>query len=173
MDEYTPRRQVHWHSQRTREVQVDINGQVLGVQGRTTRSGKTLYDVAFSDGQKYTTFDTALATKAQQLFGQEVSARVEVKQNGNFTNYNLVDIAPLGALPPAPIVAGTPIGIGTVPQNGEGKKFTEDDATRIAKQGALGQAANLVAGLFQGAGPEAFEQALELTIEAGRRLYKE
>lgn len=96
---------------------MDITGLVLGVQGRTTRNNKTIYDVEFQPdgqtGQTYTTFDGALAQKAGALTGQRVSARIEITQNGQYTNYNISDIALEGQLPPLamPVPGGTPVNI--------------------------------------------------------------
>jgi hypothetical protein len=157
----------------------DISGQVLGVTGRQSKNGQhTMYDVAFSDGNKYTTFDQAMATKAQQLVGQPVTARVEVKQNGRYTNYNLEDVFPAGQAPPLaqPVagvpVVGTPIPITPAGENGGGKKgFGENDIIRIAKLGAIGSAVDLVGNLLHGAGPEALDQALELVDKAAAAFY--
>jgi len=162
-------------------MEADIQGQILGVTGRTSKSGQhQMFDVAFSDGNKYTTFDQGLANKASQYVNQQVTARVSVEQNGKYTNYNLVDFAPAGASLPAqaqPAAAGTPIQVApqpvVIPQQQESKKFTEADATRITKLACLGSAVELVGQLVQGAGPEAVNEAMDLALAVSRKFYSE
>jgi hypothetical protein len=80
-------------------MESQIQGTVLGVTSRQSKDGKyTMYDVAMSDGNKYTTFEGELAQQAAALQGQQVSANVEVKQNGRFTNFNLNGIGVAGSL---------------------------------------------------------------------------
>lgn len=159
----------------------DINAQVLSVSGRTTRNGRTLYDVALSDGQKYTTFEPDVANKANALTGQQVTARVEVTQNGQYTNYNLKDIAPAGsAMPPLamPVPAGAPLpvagpsttGVPTpIPMtSGGGGGMSPEREAKIVKQSSFSSAAVIVAGLFQGAGPEAVEQAKQVWFDLAK-----
>jgi hypothetical protein len=150
----------------------DIQAQVLGVSGRGTRTGKTVYDVALSDGNKYSTFNPDVATKANNLVGQNVSARVEVKQNGQYTNYNLEDIAQVGQLAPLALPPGTPLGAPNtggvgVPVAGppipiqQGRGNDPEREARIVRQSSASTAFGLVGRLFEGAGPEAYEQAVE------------
>lgn len=176
-------------------MQSDITGQVLGVSGAPTRTNKLMYSVAFSDGNSYTTFDAGMATKAQQLQGQTVSARVEQKpkQNGQGFYLNLIDIAGQGQLPPLAMpmqpglpIAGVPImGGGAVgapapgipiqapASGGGGGNFPEPVVVRIVKLAVIDSAASLVGQLFQGAGPEAFEEAVNLTETLAKRLYEQ
>lgn len=169
----------------------EIVGQVLGVTGRTTRNGKTAYDVAFSDGNTYTTFSPQLATKAQQLQGQAVSARVSVTQRGQYTNLNLEDIAPQGQLAPmafpaqpgtaipmpsAPIpggVVGAPAAQGSaIPiQTQQGGRRDPAVEQRIVRQNVLGTAFGFVGDLFQGTGPEGLEEAKEIALGLARELF--
>lgn len=161
----------------------DITGSVLGVSGRTTRNNRQMYDVAFSDGNKYTTFDAALATKAQGLQGQQVTARVEVSQNGQYTNYNLRDIAPIGQLPPQafPAAPGAPLPAGGSPTPSPSIPTPQiasvpflDEAARqqsIVRQSSLKTAFQFVGSLFHGAGPEAMGEARELALVLGRDLF--
>jgi hypothetical protein len=167
----------------------DITGSVLGVQGRHTRSQKLIYDVAFSDGVTYSTFDPDLATKCQGLMGQQATARVEVSQKVSggktFTNYNIHDIAPAGQLPAmtvpqapgTPYPAGTPVPVVGAPSapapgipiapptsnggRGGGGGMTLEDKRRIAFMSAASTAATLVGSLFSGAGPEAMAEMEE------------
>jgi hypothetical protein len=163
----------------------EITGQVLGVQGRQSKNGQhTLYDVAFSDGNKYTTFEADLANTANALVGQQVSAHVDVKQNGKYTNYNLEAIAPQGQLAQPALQAGTPVtfpvghqlvGSGTSsipitpPQQSGG--WSEEKDQRITKLALLKLASCLVGSLFSGAGPEALEEAQAKTVALAKELY--
>lgn len=156
----------------------DVQGSVLGVAGRPTRNGRTVYDVQFSDGNKYSTFETSVATKAQGLVGQAVVARVEVKQNGQYTNYNLLDVAPVGSLPPLamPAQAGTPIPIGPPipiqqPQNNGG--MSPERERKIVKQSCFATAYGFVGALFSGAGPEALAEAVEQADTLARGLFEQ
>jgi hypothetical protein len=164
-------------------VESDIQGSVLSVQGRNTRNGSTIYDIAFSDGNTYTTFDPDLATKANNLAGQAVSARVKVEQKGRFTNFYLNDIAPAGQLAPQalPAPGGTAVGVpvaGGIPivSNGGGSGggrggMTPEREAKIVKQNVLGTAFGFVGALFQGAGPEALEEATSLAGALAQKLY--
>lgn len=168
----------------------DINGQVLEVTGRKSKNGQhDMYDVAFSDGNKYTTFDYDVAQKALGLKGQAVTARTEIKQNGKYTNFNLEDIAPQGQLGPllTPNGGGTALPIGsahplqsTVIQPMSGAQPTipfqqfESETTkneRITRQNVLRTSFQFVGSLFQGAGPEALEEATEKALALARELY--
>lgn len=155
--------------------QQDIVGQVLSVQGRSTRTNKTIYDVAFSDGNKYTTFDGDLAQKANSLIGQAVSARVEISQNGQYTNYNLKDVAPQGKLAPTamPLPGGSPIPMAAPSVSAPTIPMVQGDPqkdARIAKGVAVKVAAEITSGLFQGAGPEAVSEALEVFDKVGQHV---
>lgn len=144
-----------------------IPTQVVSVAARTTRNGKTLYDVTLSDGQKYTAFDPALAQKAANLQGQSVQADVEVTQNGQYTNYNLkgvygpgesapaqpVQIAPqavvaVGAPAPGIIQPAPPVAQG----GGGGNSMSPQTVERITRLSALQAASSIVGQLFSGAG---------------------
>lgn len=167
----------------------EIVGQVLAVTGRTTRNGKTAYDVAFSDGNTYTTFSPQLATKAQQLQGQAVSARVSVTQRGQYTNLNLEDIAPQGQLAPMafPAQPGTAIPMPAAPTNvaappaaaapgipitqGGGRQRDPEVEQRIVRQSSLATAFNFVGSLFEGVGPEGYEQAKEMALGLAREVF--
>lgn len=151
----------------------DIQGTILNVQGRTVSGNKTIYDVSFSDGTTYSTFDGTLAGKAQALMNQPVTARVKHEKKGQYDNYYFEDVAPAGqlpalALPVAPgtsIPGGTPV---TVPapsipmappsSGGRGGGMSDEDKRRIAFMSAASTAATLVGNVLAGAGPEAFAQ---------------
>lgn len=167
-------------------MESQVQAQVLGVTSRQSRNGQhTMYDVALSDGNKYTTFDPDLAGKAASLQGQQVAANVSIEQkpgNGGrmFTNFNLLDIGQVGALapPPAGQVAipnaqvAQPVAIPGVqptagvitpaPSSGGGGGMSDADKARITRLSAAGTAFDFVSRLFAGAGPEAGEQALSI-----------
>lgn len=161
----------------------DIATQVLSVQGSTTKNGRAKYEIALADGTTYVTFKPELAAKAQSLMGQDVAARVNVSQNGRYTNYYLEDIASQGSLPPLamPVPAGAPVPVNApplppvpvapaAPSNGG---MSPERETKIVKQSMLAAAANLVGHLFEGAGPEATEQAVELVGQIARGWFAE
>lgn len=155
--------------------QQDIVGQVLSVSGRPTKSNRTIYDIAFSDGNKWTTFDGEVAQKANALVGQTVSARVEVSQKGQYTNYNILDIAPQGQLPPAafPAPSGTAVPLPVPATPTAAIPIVQGDPekdARIAKGVAVKVAAQVVAGLFAGAGPEATQEALDTFDTVGKHV---
>src|SRR5678816_165052 len=92
---------------------IDVGGfmyeaqfQLLSCTGKGTSKG-TVYEIAGSDGIKYTTWDANIAAKASGLQGQVVAARVEQKQNGKFTNYVLHDVGLPGSLAPV----GAPVAV--------------------------------------------------------------
>ena len=76
-------------------MQSEITGQVTEVKGRTVKSG-TIFDVTIGT-QKVSTFKAPVAEKAQTFLSQNVKATVDVTQNGQYTNYTLLDVEPLGA----------------------------------------------------------------------------
>lgn len=125
----------------------DLNGVVLGVgsMSGTSKAGRpyTKFDVQFSDGKAYVTFKPEIATKASQLQGQPVTVRINVKQDGNFTNYYLEDVAPEGQLAPLTPEQYTPVQI--VPQNNTGGGMDNKD-TAIRKAVALKAAVDLISG---------------------------
>lgn len=80
-----------------------INGVILGVgsqSGTSSKTGKpyTRFDINFSDGKTYTTFEPEISSTASTLQGQPVSMDVSVVQNGNFTNYYVNRVGLEGSL---------------------------------------------------------------------------
>src|SRR6476659_2350763 len=69
---------------------------VVSVMQRSTRNGKTMYDIALSNGMTASAFDASLATKAHQLQGQAVTARVEQTDKG-YLNLKDIGAGQLGA----------------------------------------------------------------------------
>jgi hypothetical protein len=159
----------------------DIVAQVLGVQGRNSRDGsKLMYDVALSDGQKYTTFDQGLAMRAQSLTGQVASARIDHKPNprGGFFN-NLEDIAPQGGLQQLALPGGTPIpmnGASTIPMGNPipmappVDRFPPEVTTRNVKVSAFEIAFGFSALLHGGSGET--EQAEAYAFDLAKRIYE-
>jgi len=123
---------------------------VLSAAPRIVGNNKTIYDVNLSDGNTYTTFDTKLWAKVAPLVGQAVSARVAVKQNGNYTNFYLNDIAPQGQLAATSAPVATPAPLPQAapqPARAQGGMSAEDKA-RVTWLSCLSSAAHgLVAGL--------------------------
>jgi hypothetical protein len=142
-----------------------ITGSVLGVEGRSV-NGKTIYDVAFSDGVKYATFKQPVADAAQRLVGQPAVADVTVKQKGQYMNYYLDEIAPgAGAsqLPLAPAISPIPVntGVGRSPEVEQ----------RIVRQNVIGTAFNFIAHVYTGAGEEALAEAKGHALALAKELY--
>ena len=126
----------------------EISGTVLSATPRVTGNGKTVYDIAFSDGNTYATFDAKIWAKVQAVGQQPASARVSVKQNGNYTNFYLNDIAPQGQLAAtsAPVATAAPQAV-PQPARPQGGMSAEDKA-RVTWLSCLSSAAQgLVAGL--------------------------
>ena len=71
----------------------EVRGTVLAVNGKSV-NGKTIYEVAFSDGQTYATFNNVVADAAKRLQGQPAVAQTTAKQKGQYTNYYLDSIEP-------------------------------------------------------------------------------
>lgn len=112
-----------------------INGVVLGVgsqSGTSKSTGRpyTRFDIQFSDGRTYVTFDAAKSGTAVQLQGQPVSLLVTVSQRGNFTDYRLEEIGPEGSLSLPEGVENTSNGF--TPQNNFQRN--DDDNKRRSKE---------------------------------------
>ena len=154
----------------------EISGTVLSATPRVTTNGKTVYDIAFSDGNTYVTFDAKIWAKVQQVGQQPASARVSVKQNGQYTNFYLNDIAPQGQLAAtsAPVATPAPSGSGltshvrTAPQGGG---MTPEREQKIVKQSSFSTAFNFVGALYQGAGDSEFVAAVNMAHELAKELY--
>lgn len=154
----------------------DIQVAILSVSTRNTSTGKTVYDVACGDGEKRQIWEAPLAQAINAFSGtgQPVTLREEVKQNGQYTNRTIKAFSPPGsALPPevggGGAIAPQPLRAGSSGGGG----MTPADKTRISKMGAQGSAAQIVGSLFTGAGPESFEQAIELHEQLTKKLYKD
>lgn len=181
---------------------MDAQVQIMQVAVGTTRTGKTYYDIACSDGVKRRCWDAALAQQinAYTNTGQAVTIRFEVTQNGQYTNYNVKAFAPPGAqLPPdgnmqaapmgqpqqqfvpqpqgAPIMGAPPVGP-PMPQaqpNGGGGRgqYPPEVTTRITKLAAYEYAAIVVGGLFASTGPEAEAEAIAMLDRIAKHVYQQ
>ena len=159
--------------------QFDLVGQILSVQGRKAGRG-TIYDVAFSDGENYSTFKQDIAAKAQSLAGQPVTLRIERVQKGEYVNQNLLDVAPAGSMPalpqaPAPgttVPAGTPgAPLADIPMKPDyQRELSPGTQRRITFNSAADTAAQLVGGIYAGHGPEAFEDAYDKFKQVTKEL---
>ena len=144
----------------------EINGTVLSAAPRIVGNNKTIYDVNLSDGNTYTTFDAKLWAKVAPLVGQPVSARVAVKQNGNYTNFYLNDIAPQGQLAATSAPVATAAPQIARPQNGG---MSPEREQKIVKQSSFSTAFNFIGALYNGAG----ESEVQFAIAAAKSLAKE
>jgi hypothetical protein len=158
---------------------MDISSVVAGVQGKPTRTG-IMYEVTFADGTTAATKKPELATKAQGLIAQQVDARITEKQNGQYLNRYLDDIAPAGQLPVAIPMAGggggaAAPGIPIVGGSGGGRGGAMDPVreSKIVKQSVMSTAFGFVGSVFSGGGPEALEEATQASLELAKQLYAE
>lgn len=74
------------------ETVKEIEPRRVTVQG----TERTIYDVITSDGTKWTAWERELAERAYNLKDKPALLKVEVKQNGQYTNRSLKDIMPAG-----------------------------------------------------------------------------
>jgi hypothetical protein len=161
--------------------------QILQVTVRNTRSGRAVYDVACGDGVTRQVWDAAMANALNALAGQNVPIREKVEQKGQYTNRTILAFAQPGQqLPPdtnaqlapvggmaQPLTGGPVQAIQPSPQQnrGNGSKWTPETTTRISKLACIEYGASLVGGLLAGAGPEAFDEAVELVLKASKSFY--
>jgi hypothetical protein len=172
---------------------MDVSGTIVGVQGKPTKKGGLIYEVTFDNGISLKTMDGGLATQAQTLLLKPASARYTTQEGGpnprggtySATNW-MEDIAAGGTLPASQDVSGIPIvgqggngATSAVPVpgipivgSGSGGGRTPEEESRIVKQAVIKAAAVVVGNLFQGAGPEAAEQAFELLDQKAGALYE-
>jgi hypothetical protein len=153
---------------------VDLQVGILQVAVRTTRNGRQIFDVSCSDGKTRQVWEAGLANAINAFAGSgaTVTIRVNVKQNGQYTNESINAFAPPGqALPPEGQGGGSGNGGFQRGGGGRGGGMSPEDKTRIAKMGAQGSASTLVAALFAGAGPEAYNEAVDLLDKLTRKLY--
>lgn len=166
---------VHSQAQRgTGGAAVDLQVGIIQVAVRTTNNGRQIFDVSCSDGVTRAVWEAGLANAINAFAGsgQQVTIRVKVTQKGQYTNESIQAFAPPGqALPPEAAGGGTGGNGGGFRRGGGG--MSPEDKTRIAKMGAQGSAATIIAALFTGAGPEAYAEATALHETLTRKLYVE
>lgn len=178
---------------------MDAQVQIMQVTVRNTKTGKTVYDVACSDGVKRQIWDGSLATVANSYAGtgQVVTIRYDVTQNGKYTNHSIQAVAgpgqqlppdtnmlpaPMGAAPmpgvlqqQPPTMGGNTQPIQAAPQGGGsssgGSRWTPETTTRITKLAAYEYASHVVGGLFAGAGPEAEAEAIAMLDRIAKHVY--
>lgn len=114
----------------------EIHGQIKAVNGKTTPTGKTVYEIEFSDGKTYATFKQDVAVEARAAIGSSVTAEVSEQQKGQYTNYYWNGITAKTA-DPAPVVQWIPGQI-------QAPAPSDKDA-QIARAVALKAAVDLVA----------------------------
>ena len=172
---------------------MDISGQVLSVVGRNVNvtkgprpGAKVIYDVAFSDGNTWTTWTASVATEAMKLkeSGAQADLRGEVTVNGEFTNYKLLEIAPTGQLAAAAVETILPVG-SAIPLNGAPGPvipiappspggMNPERESKIVKQSCLSTAFNFVGLLFQGTGEETSPiDKVGTAFDLAKKLYAE
>lgn len=144
---------------------------IVQVRVTTTSNGREKFDVDCADGITRTVWESNLANALNAFSGtnQPVTIRWSEKQNGQYTNRTIHAFAPPGQALPAD-TGGQGGGGGGFKRGGGG--MSPEDKTRIAKMGAQGSASTLVAALFAGAGPEAYDEATELLDKLTLKLYK-
>lgn len=143
---------------------------IVQVRVQTTSNGRQKYDVDCGDGVTRTVWESNIANALNAFAGtnQQVTIRWSEKQNGQYTNRTIHAFAPPGQALPADTGQGGGQGGGFK----RGGGMSEDDKTRISKMGAQGSAAVIIGSLFQGAGPEALDEALEKFDKLVVKLYK-
>lgn len=162
-------RDIHEHHGR---CAVDLQVGIVQVAVRTTNNGRQIFDVSCSDGKTRAVWEAGLANAINAFAGSgaQITIRVRVSEKNGYTNETITAFAPPGqALPPEQQGGGS--GGGGFRRGGGGGGMSPEDKTRIAKMGAQGSAATIVAALFAGAGPEAFNEAVELHDKLTRKLY--
>jgi hypothetical protein len=152
----------------------EIESSILGMIARVVQgggaAGKTVYDVQCGDGVVRQIWSPEVAEGVKQYVnpagtGPVIPLRVRSKQNGQYVNQSIVAFAKPGEQ----LAAYVPKAGG---YGGRGGGMSPEDKTRITKLGAIGSATQLVGSLLQGAGPEAFDEALALVDKAAQHIYK-
>lgn len=149
---------------------MEIQGQIVAVDDKTTSKG-VVYEIRFSDGNTYSTWKAALGAAAKGAVNTPVAADVSVKPNGQYTNYYWNGFKPVvgGAGTSTPTVLHTPIPVAPAPQNGG---MSPEREQKIVRQSSLSTAFNFVGQLYQGAGPDAHDEAVALARKLAKGLYE-
>ena len=164
---------------------MDISGQVLSVVGRNvTVKGvpKIVYDVVFSDGHTYACWNVDKANLAMTTQGQQVDIKTSVTQNGEFTNYKLLDIAPAGQLGAAAVetlvlagngATGIQVSGPPLPTQQWQREMSPERESKIVKQSCLATAFNFVGQLHQGTAADLEDEAVAMALSLAKTLYAE
>lgn len=139
----------------------EVRGTVLAVNGKSV-NGKTIYEVAFSDGQTYATFNNEKADAAKRLQGQpavmQTTLKTVSKNDKVYTNYYLDSIEPgIGAT----VAETTPQAIAI--KEDYQRKMAPEVEQRVTRL-------SVIATAFQYAG--AVGSSEEYALDLARRLYK-
>jgi len=161
-----------------------IQGVVESVVGNPGANGRTRYATVIG-GQEYNTWKPEIARVANEHLGQQVTANVTVKpsQDGQYMNYYLDGILDGAGQVPGqiPMAGGQQGGVPMQPQipvqpgipmaAPAARGMDPQREARIVKQSSMATAFNFVGHLFDGAGPEAMEEAEQAALGLAKRLY--
>ncbi len=168
---------------------MDISTTILSVQSKPTQTGKMIYKVMCGDGVERTVWEAPLANALNSYANSGQAVVIDAvsapSRDGRFTNHTIKGLG--GAAPsvdglqpqalsitqPLPTVGqiATALAPPAIQPYVPKDNMPADTTTRITKMGCLGYASTLVGQLLQGAGPEALDQAVEMTIETCKKLY--
>ena len=147
-----------------------VMGTINSVSPRQA-GNKTIYDIDVG-GQVYSTFDPEAMRQASQHVGQTLPVEVEVKQNGQFTNYWFNGIP--GAAPAGPTSIVAPQGGAALPaMTGPPAETQADKEARITKLASRRDAVTLIAALYEGAGPDSLLEAVGATKALAKEFYRD
>lgn len=156
--------------------------QLLELSPKKNKNGGYRYLAKFNDNTTKTLWDADEAREMGALVnGQPFPVRYKVEQSGKYTNITIEAWVPPGeelpfdpeatAAPEVAVVAKQAEASGLATSQGGGQ-WDENTTARVSKLAVIGHATQLVASLYQGAGPEALEQALGDVKKVGGELYK-
>jgi len=169
-----------------------VQGVVESVIGHPGANGRTRFAISIA-GQEYNTWKVPVANQAQALLGQPITANVTVKPSadGQFMNYYFDSIAgaDAGQLPgqipmegavaqpavpmaqPQGVTQQIPVQQGIPMASPSSPGMDPKRESRIVKQSSMATAFNFIGHLFDGAGPEAQEEAEAAAMALAKRLY--
>lgn len=139
--------------------------QILAVDPRTvnTRYGdKTVYTIKADDGKSYDAWKADLGKAAASLVNQRATLTFEVKQNGEYTNYDVKSVTAANGSTPNPNAQPTAAPSGP----------TEKDKS-IWRQSAHKVAYGFISNLYAGSGADvatALSEADELAVTLYKRF---
>lgn len=153
----------------------DITTQVLSVVTETTSTGKSKYKVSTGLGV-FGLWDAGIAgILGQYAMGQPVQLRIrqQPRRDGGVWE-DIIAFAPPGQPLPAEqprqqAATMQPVG----QQQTRGDNYPPEVTARITKLSCLHYASIVVGHLMQGAGPEHYKQAYDLTVQLAASFYKQ